>query len=225
MPDGVQLPVVLVLGYLLGAVPFAWLIVRLGFGLDLRAHGSRNVGATNAARVAAKGRRGVWIGVFAAVFLLDAAKGLAAVAGASALAPAHAHAPVGAGVAAILGHAYPVWLRFRGGKGVATSLGVFGWLAPVPTAIATGVFAAVTAITRYASAGSIAAAVALPAAHVWREGGAAFGAAWPATVLCLGVGVFVIVKHRANIGRLLAGTEGRVGDAAPAGPAGKANPA
>lgn len=223
MPDGVQWAVAIALGYGLGAIPFAWLIVRLGWGLDLRAHGSKNVGATNAARVAAGNRRGVWVAVFAAVFLLDAAKGLAAVAGAAALAPGHPNAPLAAGLATILGHAYPVWLRFRGGKGVATSLGVFGWLAPWPTAIATGAFALVTAATRYASAGSLAAAVALPAAHLALARGDAFGAGWPVTTLCLGVAAFVIVKHRGNIARLLAGTERRVGEAASPGPTEKAN--
>jgi glycerol-3-phosphate acyltransferase PlsY len=195
--------------YLVGGIPFGLLLGRALRGVDIRQLGSRNLGATNAFRVL-----GPRIGV--AVFALDALKGLLPVLAARRLAPGGdaETAALAAGVAAILGHVFPVYLGFRGGKGVATSAGVLAALAPLATAVAFGVWVATVAATRYVSLGSILAAITLPATILAREGRAAprgvTGAALAAAVL-------VIVRHRANLGRLLAGTEPRFRRAAAAG--------
>lgn len=178
--------------YLVGAVPFGLVLGRALGGVDIRQHGSRNLGATNAFRVL-----GPRIGL--AVLALDALKGALPVL----LAPPPV--AVVAGVAAIVGHVFPVYLGFRGGKGVATSAGVLAALAPVPTAVAFGVWAAVVAATRYVSLGSVLAAVALPVAVAVHGGPAGLTAA------ASGAAALVIVRHRANLGRLLRGTEPRFG--------------
>jgi glycerol-3-phosphate acyltransferase PlsY len=183
-------------GYLLGSVPFAFLLARRR-GIDLRFVGSGNVGATNVLRT---------IGIPAAVIAmcLDAVKGSVAVLVAQRVAIEPATA-VAAGLASIVGHLYPVWLRFRGGKGVATAAGVFGVLNPGALGAATAVFLVAVWITRYISVGSIAAAITL--AVVTAVGGApavvAFGAAVAAAI--------IVHRHRSNLARLVAGTERRVG--------------
>src|SRR3954468_7632184 len=146
-----MLPVIL--GYLAGSVPFAFLLARRA-GIDVRFAGSGNVGAANVLRTAGK-----WRG--ATVMALDVAKG--------ALAVLVAHAATGGGsvaaltgAAAIVGHIYPVWLRFHGGKGVAVAAGVFSVLAPLATAVAASLFLVTVWITRYVSLGSVAATLALP---------------------------------------------------------------
>jgi acyl phosphate:glycerol-3-phosphate acyltransferase len=186
--------VLVVAGYLLGSIPFGLLVARAR-GVDLRAVGSGNIGATNVARALGK----TW-GIV--VLALDALKGFAPT--------FYAARTVGADVAclvalaAILGHVLPVWLRFRGGKGVATGLGVFVALAPVAAAIAVACYAAVVALTRLSSLGSLVGASALLA------GMAATGS--PPSVLGLGgaVWVIIVVKHRANIRRLIRGEESKV---------------
>lgn len=183
-------------GYLLGSVPFAFLLARRR-GIDLRFVGSGNVGATNVLRT---------IGIPAAVIAmcLDAVKGSVAVLVAQRVAIEPATA-VAAGLASIVGHLYPVWLRFRGGKGVATAAGVFGVLNPGALGAATAVFLVAVWITRYISVGSIAAAITLAVVTV--IGGApavvAFGAAVAAAI--------IVHRHRSNLARLVAGTERRVG--------------
>jgi acyl phosphate:glycerol-3-phosphate acyltransferase len=185
-------------GFALGSIPFSWILARLVGGVDIRAVGSGNVGATNVAR-----SLGWWAGGTA--LLLDAAKGAAAVLLAPHLAGDAAGASLWAGGAAILGHMFSPLLAFRGGKGVATGAGVFAVLSPAPTGIAIGLFAATVLITRMISAGSIVAAVALPAASLGLEAGRGV------TLLAAGVGALVIVRHRSNLARILAGTESRLG--------------
>jgi glycerol-3-phosphate acyltransferase PlsY len=188
--------VAIVFGYLLGSIPFALLLTRRQ-GIELRNVGSRNPGAANVLRSAG-------IGPAVAVMLLDAAKGTFAVAAARLMSDDVAVA-TGAGLAAIVGHIYPVWCGFRGGKGVAASAGVFVLLAPLATAIATLVFVATTAATRFISAGSIAGALALPVA-------AAVGhLPNPVVAGTLLAAAIVLVRHRDNVSRLMAGTERRIG--------------
>ena len=190
--------------YLLGSIPFGYLLVRIFRKQDIRTTGSGNIGATNVARSGAKG-----LGVL--TLAMDLLKGFVAVLLAKHLAPGKPGFPsdlaVLAAVGAILGHIFPVWLRFRGGKGVATALGVFLALAP-PVALA-GVltFALTVAITRIVSLASILAAAVLPVfAMVLMPdrspvylGGVIF------------IALLVIVKHQGNIARLLQGTENRFG--------------
>jgi len=188
--------VAIVFGYLLGSIPFALLLTRRQ-GIELRNVGSRNPGAANVLRSAG-------IGPAVAVMLLDAAKGTFAVAAARLMSDDVAVA-TGAGLAAIVGHIYPLWCGFRGGKGVAASAGVFAVLAPLATAIATLVFVATTAATRFISAGSIAGALALPVA-------AAVGhLPNPVVAGTLLAAAIVLVRHRDNVSRLMAGTERRIG--------------
>ena len=184
------------LGYLTGSVPFAFLLARRA-GIDVRFAGSGNVGAANVLRTTGTGR-----GV--AVMALDVAKGALAVW------LAHfSHAGVAttavAGTAAVVGHIYPVWLRFHGGKGVAVAAGVFGILTPVATAVAGALFLVVVRLTRYVSLGSLAATVALPPA-AWLS-----GASTAVVVASACTAALIVFRHRANIRRLRAGTERRMG--------------
>lgn len=184
------------LGYLAGSVPFAFLLARRA-GIDVRIAGSGNVGAANVLRTT-----GAWRGVV--VMALDMAKGAAAVLVASAATGA---APVIAltGAAAVVGHIYPVWLRFHGGKGVAVAAGVFSILAPVATAIAASLFLVTVWITRYVSLGSVAATLALPPA-AWLA-----GAPRAVVFAAAATGALILFRHRANLRRVYSGTERRVG--------------
>jgi glycerol-3-phosphate acyltransferase PlsY len=188
--------VAIVFGYLLGSIPFALVLTRRQ-GIELRNVGSRNPGAANVLRSAG-------LGPAVTVMLLDAAKGTVAVAAARLMSDDVAVATA-AGLAAIVGHIYPVWSGFRGGKGVAASAGVFAVLAPLPTVIATLVFVATIAATRFISAGSIAGAVALPIAAAVGE--------LPNSVVAgtLLAAAIVLVRHRDNLSRLMTGTERRIG--------------
>jgi len=193
-----RIPLVLAGSYLLGSIPFSYLVARV-FGVgDVRKVGSGNVGATNVMRSAGKAA-----GIVA--FLLDASKGAAATFLVGLLDPRDHVAPSLAAIAAVLGHIFPVWLRFQGGKGVATGAGAFLPLAPAAAGLSMGVFAISLAVSRYVSVSSIVAALSLPitAAVV-----GAPGAVWLAAALCAGV---IIFKHGANIRRLRAGTENRLG--------------
>ena len=194
----------LAIAYLLGSIPFGYILVRLFRKEDIRTTGSGNIGATNVVRSGAKG-----LGILTLV--LDLLKGVAAVVIARHLAPGTPGFPsdlaVLAGVAAVLGHIFPVWLGFKGGKGVATALGVFLALAPFAAVCSLGVFIAVFAFTRYVSLASILAAVFLPLFAMLLMpdrspifiGGVIF------------LALLVIAKHRANIARLMSGTENRFG--------------
>jgi glycerol-3-phosphate acyltransferase PlsY len=186
----------ILLGYLTGSVPFAFLLARR-VGIDVRKAGSGNVGAANVLRTT-----GAWRGVV--VMALDVAKGVAAVLLAS-VTNAGATLTAFAAAAAVVGHIYPVWLRFHGGKGVAVAAGVFAVLTPVATAVAAGLFLVIVWATRYVSLGSIAATVALPpAAWLTGEPGAV-------VVAALATGALILFRHRGNIRRLRAGTERRMG--------------
>lgn len=196
--------------YLLGSIPFGFLLVWLFHKEDIRSKGSGNIGATNVVRSGAKG-------LGALTFLLDACKGYFAVLLASLIGTLPGLTPVPhdnvaavAALCAVLGHMYTVWLGFKGGKGVATAFGVFVALAPWAALASLGVFVLVFALSRYVSLASILAAAAFPAFALVL--GHASHSVWLTTVIFL-VPTIVIVKHRENIGRLLHGTEYRFGKA------------
>ena len=186
--------VALVCGYLLGSVPFGLLVTRMAGLGDVRKIGSGNIGATNVLRTGNKG-------LAALTLLLDALKGTVAVSVASrwGLEPALA-----AGLAAFLGHLFPVWLRFKGGKGVATYLGVliaFAWKGALVFA---AVWIAVAVVSRYSSMSALVAAIASPIALYL------FGLPTHAMILAA-MSIIVFIKHRPNIERLLARTESKIG--------------
>lgn len=186
----------LAVGYLLGSVPFAFLVARWR-GIDLRSRGSQNVGASNVLRTA-----GLLSGVTALV--LDGVKGSAAVIVADRIAAGTVW-PVAAGVASVVGHVFPIWLGFRGGKGVATAAGVFGVLAPGAVAAAAVAFVVAVSVSRYISVGSMVAACVLTGATAMVRSDRA---------LVTGAGIvaaLVLWRHSDNIMRLRAGTERRVG--------------
>jgi glycerol-3-phosphate acyltransferase PlsY len=187
--------------YLLGSIPFGYILVRVFHGEDVRASGSGNIGATNVAR------RSPALGV--ATLLLDAGKGFAAVLLARFLFPGPQQKLLmtTAAFCAVLGHLFPVWLKFRGGKGVATSLGSFALIAPKSIVCAVGIFLILVAALRYVSLGSVAAAAALPLlAWALRED------VEPAQLLLIAAAALLVVwKHRQNIGRIAAGTESKLG--------------
>jgi glycerol-3-phosphate acyltransferase PlsY len=189
-----MLPVLL--GYLTGSVPFAFLLARRA-GVDVRLAGSGTVGAANVLRTT-----GAWRGV--AVMALDVAKGAAAIALAQ-LTNASGALIALSGAAAVVGHVYPVWLRFHGGKGVAVAAGVFGLLTPLATLIAAALFMLTVAWTRYISLGSIAAVVALPPVALIT------GAPTAVVATAAATGALILFRHRANIRRLRGGTERRMG--------------
>jgi glycerol-3-phosphate acyltransferase PlsY len=209
--------IIAITAYLLGSIPFGYILVKVFRGEDIRLSGSGNIGATNVARSGAKG-------LGAATLLLDAAKGMLAVGIAWYLARSSFNVCLNnityitfpcvpnlrlmslAAVFATLGHIFPVWLKFKGGKGVATALGVFVVLFPKAVLISLAVFIVVLALSHYVSLGSILAALAFPIA-------AYFFYHPDSTSLALAavVSLLVILKHHQNIRRLLAGNENRLG--------------
>jgi acyl-phosphate glycerol 3-phosphate acyltransferase len=203
---------VLAAAYLVGAIPFGFLIARWR-GVDILAHGSGNIGATNVGRVLGRP-----YGIL--VFILDFAKGaiptwvaaqvslpldtrVDALIGSKGL-------PVLAGLAAFLGHLYPICLRFRGGKGVATGAGVVAVLLPLPALGALLTWIVVVAVTRYVSLASLAAAVAICVLHLARTPAPFDPEHRILTYFCILAAALVFWRHRANIGRLLRGTENRL---------------
>jgi glycerol-3-phosphate acyltransferase PlsY len=191
-----------VLSYLSGSIPFGYLLVRVFRGEDIRASGSGNIGATNVSRKSP--------GLGLATLMLDALKGLVPVLVALAIGRRAGDNPYLlaslAAFCAIVGHIFPVWLRFRGGKGVATGLGSWIALAPRGVLVMVVVFVIMVAVFRYISLGSIAAAAIFPAAarvlHDYHE--------TPAMLAFMAASsLLIIVKHHRNIGRLMAGTESR----------------
>ena len=199
---------VIIIAYLLGSIPFGYLIVRQKLGDDIRQSGSGGTGATNVSR-----RAGKTAGVI--TLLLDAFKGTLAVLLAKMLLtgppPLVDRLVAAAAIAVIVGHIFPVWLKFRGGKGVATGVGVFLILAPVALLCAGVLFVAIVALTRFVSLGSITAATALPVC-VWLQGVfvepvADLGPLLTAAILGA---LLIIFAHRGNIGRLARGTESRI---------------
>lgn len=204
----------MLLSYLLGSIPTGFLVAKAK-GVDIRSVGSGNIGATNVFRILGKGA-----GIF--VLTADALKGAVAVMMTPIVVgdpPCHCYdhelvqSQIFAGICAILGHNYTCWLKFKGGKGIATTAGVFAALAPAAFGIALATWLAVFAASRYVSLASIVAAVALPLA-VWLTGNGA---------LLIGVstalGALAIYKHKANIERLRTGTENRIGAKKPEPPA------
>lgn len=194
--------------YLLGSIPFGLILVRVFRKQDIRQQGSGNIGATNVIRSGGKG-------LGAATFLLDTAKGFIAVLLAWQVA-LHTHQTQStaqnlaatAALCAILGHIYTIWLGFKGGKGVATGLGVFLGIAPISALIALGVFIIVVLLSRFVSLASIIACVAFPLAALLRPHEPL--TRWMVAVVIL-LPLIVIAKHHANIRRLLSGTEYRFG--------------
>jgi len=206
--------IILVGAYLAGSMPFGLIVARLAKGIDIREHGSKNIGATNVTRVlGAK-----WGAV---CFVLDVLKGVLPVALPKLLFalddPNLIHWMVAAGLLAILGHMFPIWLGFHGGKGVATALGVVIMLAnPISAAISFGAFVVCFAATRIVSISSIAAAVTFAVAQMsflWPQ--PFHAATWSVASFSLAVPTLIIAKHRSNIGRLLRGEEPRFGNKPP----------
>lgn len=214
--------IIAVVSYLLGSIPFGYLLVRIFRGQDVRQTGSGNIGATNVARTGSKG-------LAIATLLLDALKGYAAVKFAFWLAGSRfangGSASINvqspqvidsqtifllaalAAFCAILGHMFTVWLRFRGGKGVATAVGAFAALAPRAIIVALVVFVIVVALTRYISLGSMVAAAAFPFLVWWLN--PAERTTTPILLLIAASSLLIIIRHKDNIGRLLTGTEHR----------------
>jgi len=197
---------ILIAAYLLGSIPFGYLIVRSKEGADVRETGSGGTGATNVTRRAGK-KAGLM------TLLLDATKGLVAVGLARWLLTADFEINwwvAAAAVLAVVGHCFPVWLGFRGGKGVATGVGVFLGLSPLAVACSLVVFVIVVWMTRYVSLGSITATVMFPLC-VWLLSLYLKSSVSLAPVLSAAVlgGAIIIIMHRANIGRLIAGTESK----------------
>jgi glycerol-3-phosphate acyltransferase PlsY len=199
--DVVKLVGMLIAAYLAGSIPFSFLIGRWIGGIDLRQHGSGNIGATNVGRVL--GWR--WGGV---ALLLDALKGLLPTWGLPLLffpaGDAHVHAQVASGVFAIAGHMFPCWLGFRGGKGVATALGVIIVIAPIATIWAVGTFALCFALVRIVSLSSILAVLAYAITEMIVLSPSPFASAtWSRALFALAVPALIIWRHRSNIARLL----------------------
>lgn len=199
----ITLPVLLA-GYLLGSIPSGYLAGRWLAGLDIRHEGSGSTGATNVLRVVGKGPALV-------VFLVDVLKGTAAVLAAKALLDPFGVGVVLAGLAALAGHIWPMWLGWKGGKAVATGLGMLlGLTWPVGLACF-GIFLAVLSISRIVSLSSVVAALALPLLMLGWFADTGLGLRWPYLALALLTTVLVVWRHRSNIRRLLAGTEPRLG--------------
>lgn len=197
---------VIIIAYLIGSIPFGYLIVRSKGGGDIRETGSGGTGATNVSR-----RAGKAAGVFTLV--LDALKGSIAVLLAQILAggPAVNWTVAAAAIATTVGHIFPVWLGFRGGKGVATGVGVFLILAPVALLCAGVLFVAIVSLTRYVSLGSITAAATIPL-FVWLQTVFVEPVADLKPLLTAAVigALLILFAHRGNIGRLARGTEVRI---------------
>ena len=213
-----MLPALLIAAsYLIGSIPFSYLVVRVFAGTDIRQQGSRNVGATNVARTAGK-----LPGILALV--LDAVKGYAAVMFAHWLVtrpqwpfvPSAEGSPLSshefwialAGLIAVLGHMFPLWLRFHGGKGVATALGVFLALDPIVVAAALIVFVIVVMLSRYVSLASIVSAASIPVFFRFLAVNAPF---WRIIISVL-ISLAVIMKHHSNIARMARGRERKMGE-------------
>jgi glycerol-3-phosphate acyltransferase PlsY len=200
------LPLIAVLSYLLGSIPFGYLLVRIFRGEDVRQSGSRNIGATNVSR------KSPVLGLV--TLFLDVLKGSAAVGLAYLLSDRTAggvmpyEAMSLAALCAVFGHSFPVWLRFRGGKGVATGLGSFIIIVPKAVLIAAGIFLVAVVVFRYVSLGSVVAVASLP---LLAYGMHSFGNMPMALALLAFTCLLIIIRHHENIRRLFAGTESRLG--------------
>ena len=223
--------VLLPAAFVLGAIPFGYLAGRMR-GVDLRAHGSGNIGATNVLRVlgTGPGLMVLALDILKGWLPIAACRSLLVSSGGEIVSSAGGWLLVGTGLAAILGHTFSPFLRFQGGKGVATSMGVLLGLSPLVAGLSCLAFVLVVALTRYVSLGSMLAAV-TQATLFWLPlagaGGGNNGARFPTAFGLFGllVAAFVLAKHRSNIGRLLAGTENRFGHKPPHPPAPASEPA
>jgi acyl phosphate:glycerol-3-phosphate acyltransferase len=198
----------LVISYLVGSIPFGY-VIAIAKGVDVRKQGSGNIGATNVGRVLGR-KYGILI------FILDLLKGFMAVF----LVPifiSETEFPTTSdnllvilcGLCAIFGHAFPVYLGFKGGKAVATSFGVFIWLSPIPVAIAFGIWVLTVIVSRYVSLGSIISSLVLMGAIIAFEN-EPFGGGVFLTALSIAVVILIIIKHTSNIQRIITGTETKV---------------
>jgi glycerol-3-phosphate acyltransferase PlsY len=198
----------IVISYLVGSIPFGY-VIAIAKGVDVRKEGSGNIGATNVGRVL--GRK-----FGAIIFVLDLLKGFVVVL----LVPIFVSdikfpttsdklLVILCGLCVLLGHAFPVYLKFKGGKAVATSFGVFIWLAPIPVAIAFGVWILTVIVSRYVSLGSMVGAIALMGGVIGL-GSSPFGSGKYLTALSIAVAILILIKHISNIKRIIAGTESRV---------------
>lgn len=222
MQQWVVFPIALVIGYLCGCVPFGLLVGRLK-GVDVRMHGSGNIGATNVGRVLGR----PW---GALAFMLDLGKGVAPVAVFGMFAhhwmlkavegrPEVCLMWAAVATVCVFGHMFPIFLKFKGGKGVATSLGVLLGLYPyftLPGLVAFGVWVLVTLATRYVSVGSVVAVLAFPVifelfAASLREQWGTVADLWPLHVFAITMALLVVYRHRGNLRRLYEGTENRIG--------------
>jgi len=184
------------IGYFLGSIPFGYLLVRIFHGEDIRQTGSGNIGATNVSRTS------LALGIITLLF--DASKGLGAVLLARFLFPGNTTAAGAAALFAVVGHIFPVWLKFRGGKGVATGLGSFILLTPKPVVICIAIFLALVALFRYVSLASMTAVALLPILIFMLH------ARQPEIALvALLAAALILIQHRGNMGRLLSGVEPR----------------
>ncbi|MCL0063563.1 glycerol-3-phosphate 1-O-acyltransferase PlsY [Peptococcaceae bacterium] len=187
---------ILLISYLIGSIPFGYLLARYIYGIDIRQHGSGNIGATNVYRTLGKVQ-----GII--VLMLDAGKGVLAVLIARSVAGDDI-SQVAAAMGVILGHAYPVFLKFKGGKVVATGAGVIFTFSPIAGLIALFLFILSVAVTKYVSVGSMTAAISIPISFYVLD------MKLPYLIFAVLVAVFVIYKHHTNIKRLLSGTEHKI---------------
>lgn len=197
-----------ILSYLFGSIPFGYILAILK-GTNIREHGSGNIGATNVGRIL--GRK---YGII--IFVLDLLKGFVAVFSIPVIV-SNIKFPTSSddllvtlcGFCAVLGHVFPVYIGFKGGKAVATSFGVFIWLAPIPIAVAFGIWVLTVVVSRYVSLGSVISSLALIGAIIIFEKGP-FGTGVFLTVLSIAISILILLKHTSNIQRIIAGTETRV---------------
>ena len=185
-------------GYFLGSIPFGFIVMRVLRGEDVRRSGSGNIGATNVARSSFA------LGIL--TLLLDALKGTAAVFLTRELFPERPILAVVAALFAIIGHMFPLWLQFRGGKGVATALGSFALLAPKSVLVAIAIFAMIVFISRYVSLASMVVVILFPALVWWLDRNRSD----PQAITLMAVAsLLILIKHQGNIRRLKSGTESR----------------
>ncbi len=200
--------IAVILSYLIGSIPFGY-VLAFAKGINIREHGSGNIGATNVGRILGK-KYGIII------FVLDVLKGFLTVlfipilvSNIKATTTPNDLLVVLCGLCVVLGHAFPAYIGFKGGKAVATSFGVFIWLAPIPIAIAFGIWVLTVAISRYVSLGSIISSLALTGVIIVFENGP-FNTGLFLTALSIAISVLIILKHISNIRRIIAGTENKV---------------
>ena len=203
MQQLLRIATVLIIAYFLGSIPFGYLIVRARSGADIRETGSGGTGATNVSRRAGKGA-----GVL--TLILDGLKGVAAILIGRLILGESSSLIAGAAILVIVGHMFPIWLGFRGGKGVATGVGVFLVLAPFAVLAAGVIFLVIVILTRYVSLGSITAAATIPL-FVWLQQGLVSPVSnpWATMFAAVAAASLIIFAHRENIRRLLEGTESK----------------